>query len=81
MPGTTIWNAILGCRHRQLSRPFTSSNETYKVCLQCGTRLRYSLETMSLIREPKKKTPNLLAGIIGAARKLLSALSRRTIAL
>jgi len=53
--GRTIMNWLFGCRHRELSRAFTSEGETYKVCLKCGTRLRYSWQTMSLVREGSKK--------------------------
>jgi hypothetical protein len=53
--GNTIMNWLFGCRHRELSRAFTSDNETYKVCLKCGARLRYSWQTMSLVREGAKK--------------------------
>lgn len=59
--GTTILNWLFGCRHRQLSRAFTAENETYKVCLKCGARLRYSWQTMSLVREgtnPKRPAVN-----------------------
>lgn len=47
--GSTIVNWLFGCRHRELSRAFTSEGETYKVCLKCGARLRYSWQTMSLV--------------------------------
>lgn len=49
--GRTIVNFLFGCRHKDLSRAFTSDNETYKVCLKCGARLRYSWQTMSLVDE------------------------------
>lgn len=55
--GTTIVNWLFGCRHRELSRAFTSENETYKVCLKCGARLRYSWQTMSLVREGANPRP------------------------
>lgn len=42
-------NLLFGCRHRELSRAFTSDGETYKVCLKCGARLLYSWQTMSLV--------------------------------
>jgi hypothetical protein len=45
----SIFNWVFGCRHRDLSRAFTSEGQTYKVCLKCGSRLPYSLETMTLI--------------------------------
>ena len=52
--GTKIWNLFFGCRHRQLSRAFTSQGETYKVCLKCGARLPYSWETMTVLPEKKQ---------------------------
>ena len=55
-------NWLFGCRHRELSRAFTSENETYKVCLKCGARLRYSWQTMSLVRDDEKsKKPAIQA--------------------
>jgi hypothetical protein len=39
---------LLGaCRHRHQSRPFTLEKQTYKVCLDCGKEIGYSLESMS----------------------------------
>lgn len=52
--GKAIMNWLFGCRHRNLSRAFTSSGETYKVCLKCGARLSYSWKTMSLVRKVAK---------------------------
>lgn len=49
--GNRIWNWLFGCRHRELSRAFTNEGQTYKVCLKCGMRLPYSLETMQLVPE------------------------------
>ena len=50
-----LWtlNFIFGCRHRNLSRPFTCSRRTYQVCLDCGRQVPYSLETMS----PQRRVP------------------------
>ena len=53
--GYTIMNWLFGCRHRNLSRAFTSDNETYKVCLKCGARLRYSWQTMTLVDEAAER--------------------------
>lgn len=50
-----IWNWFFGCRHRDLSRAFTNEGQTYKVCLNCGMRLPYSLETMKLV--PERRQP------------------------
>jgi hypothetical protein len=52
--GQKIFNWLFGCRHRQLSRAFTAEGETYRVCLKCGARLRYSWQTMSLIGNDAK---------------------------
>jgi|GEM_PF-2970793 len=29
---------ILGCRHSQMSRPYTVDDEPYRTCLECGAR-------------------------------------------
>jgi hypothetical protein len=51
-----IFEWIFGCHHRHLSRVFTIDRQTYKVCFACGTKLRYSWRTMSLL---KTETPTL----------------------
>jgi hypothetical protein len=50
-----LWtmNFIFGCRHCNMSRPFTCSYQTYEVCLDCGRHFPYSLQTMS----PKRVKP------------------------
>lgn len=53
--GRKIMNWLFGCRHKELSRAFTSGNETYKVCLKCGARLGYSWQTMSLVDEAAER--------------------------
>ena len=46
--GTFLIEFLLGaCRHRHQSRPFTLDNQTYKVCLDCGKEIGYSLENMA----------------------------------
>jgi len=37
----TIVDAVLGCWHRDRSRPFTLSGWTYEVCLDCGRKFAY----------------------------------------
>jgi DNA-directed RNA polymerase subunit RPC12/RpoP len=44
------YDLLFGCKHRRLSRPFTLSGKTYEVCLTCGRKFSYSLDTMSLIK-------------------------------
>jgi hypothetical protein len=49
--GTFLINLLLGaCRYRNQSRPFTLGNQTYKVCLDRGKEIGYSLETMASCR-------------------------------
>ena len=33
--------SIFSCRHREMSRPFSSQGETYRVCLRCGARRQF----------------------------------------
>jgi hypothetical protein len=52
-----IWEFLFGCWPGRLSRSFTVSGDTYKVCLNCGRKLTYSLDTMSIIRRGTPQTP------------------------
>lgn len=40
---------LFGCHHRNLSRVFTITGETYKVCWDCGSKFSYSLANMSIV--------------------------------
>jgi hypothetical protein len=31
-----VFQLVLGCRHRHLSRVFTIKSRTYRVCFDCG---------------------------------------------
>lgn len=44
-----FFNQLFGCHHR-LSRVFTIRGYSYQVCVECGTRFEYSLDTMSVGR-------------------------------
>lgn len=37
---------IFGCWHKELSRPFTTSNNSYRVCLNCGARRHFDAENL-----------------------------------
>ena len=51
-PGTPSRTAIpnswltrlFGCRHRNMSPPFTGSEETYRSCMRCGARRLFDVE-------------------------------------
>lgn len=40
---------IFGCWHSHLSRPMTIGNETFSVCITCGARRGFDLETLQLV--------------------------------
>jgi hypothetical protein len=43
----TFFSEILfGCSHERVTRPFTLSEQTYKVCLDCGKQIYYSAKEM-----------------------------------
>lgn len=44
-----IYDLLLGCPHRQITRPFTIDNRTYCVCCDCGREFTYSLEMMRIV--------------------------------
>lgn len=39
---------IFGCWHREMSRPFTFSDDSYRVCLECGARRRFNPRTWEM---------------------------------
>jgi hypothetical protein len=41
-----IFGKVFGCWHGQLSRPFTSVKESYRVCLDCGARKQFDTQTL-----------------------------------
>jgi hypothetical protein len=41
---------VFGCHHDQLSRVFTITKKTYKVCLKCGQQFNYSWPRMHTVR-------------------------------
>jgi hypothetical protein len=46
--GTPIPNGwltrLFGCRHRNMSPPFTGGEETYRSCMRCGARRLFDVE-------------------------------------
>ena len=41
-----IMGKIFGCWHKELSRPFTNQNQSYRVCLSCGARKHFDAENL-----------------------------------
>jgi hypothetical protein len=36
-------NRLVGCWHKEMSRPFSSQGQTYRVCLDCGARRQFNV--------------------------------------
>jgi hypothetical protein len=34
---------LFGCRHKEMSRPFTDQGQTFRTCLDCGARRQFNL--------------------------------------
>ena len=41
-----LMGKVFGCWHKELSRPFTSVTESYRVCLDCGARKQFDPQTL-----------------------------------
>lgn len=39
---------VFGCWHTELSRPFSSQGQTYRVCLGCGARREFDPRTWKM---------------------------------
>ena len=47
---------LFGCHHNNLSRVFTISGHSYRVCCECGKEFGYSFNTMSIMaRSPAQE--------------------------
>jgi hypothetical protein len=40
---------VFGCRHRQMSLPFTRGSLTYRTCVACGARRDFDLDQRVMI--------------------------------
>ena len=49
---------IFGCWHREMSRPFTCGGETYRVCLGCGARRQFNLESWQTLGAYRYHSPS-----------------------
>ena len=41
-----LFGQLFGCWHKQLSRPFTRNEISYRACLDCGARKRFDAKTL-----------------------------------
>ena len=50
---------IFGCKHKSLTRPFTSNAKSYRSCLRCGARTEFdtqSFKTLGTFYHPPSVT-------------------------
>ena len=38
--------ALFGCWHKEISRPFTIGNNSYRACVHCGARKHFDTNTL-----------------------------------
>ncbi|MDQ3713489.1 MAG: hypothetical protein M3388_14880, partial [Acidobacteriota bacterium] len=41
-----LFGKLFGCWHRNLTRPFTVENASYRSCLRCGARKQFDPKTL-----------------------------------
>lgn len=71
-----IYDVMFGCRHPRQTRPFTLQQQTYKVCLDCGSKIYYSRERMTPlsareVRRMKAGEASLIAVVPGSSHATL----------
>jgi len=44
-PKMGLINRLIGCSHKDLSRPLTTANITYRTCVNCGARRQFNTDT------------------------------------
>lgn len=42
-----VLGRIFGCWHKELGRPFTNRNASYRACLRCGSRKEFDTESLT----------------------------------
>ena len=61
-----FFSKIFGCGHQDLSRPFSNGKFGYRVCLNCGARKQFNVDTLetfgSFYFAPVEK-PDLKIGV------------------
>ncbi len=41
-----LFGKLFGCWHKQISRPFTIGNDSYRACLNCGARKHFDTNNL-----------------------------------
>ncbi len=45
-----LFASLFGCWHKRLTRPFTSDQNSYMACLECGARKKFDTENFKVSR-------------------------------
>lgn len=56
----SVFGKLFGCWHKNLSRPFTVGNDSYRACLHCGARKHFDtqiLKTFGSFHYPPTVSP------------------------
>jgi hypothetical protein len=66
---------LFGCKHRQMSRPFSSQGQTYRSCISCGARRQFNLGRWEMqgdfyYRLPTSRHFRALNGLTTSTRSL-----------
>lgn len=67
--GKRIFDTLFACRHRHLGRLVTINHQTYRVCMDCGARMRYSWQTMSSMDEREPLVRSMVQRLVQAAKQ------------
>ena len=62
---------LFGCRHKEMSRPFSSQGQTYRSCVDCGARRQFNVRQWEMqgdfyYRLPSTKYFRALNGLTAA---------------
>lgn len=71
-----LLTAIFGCRHRNLSRPFTHEDETYRTCVDCGARRQFDLGNWQMSGRFFFAAPKRASMLEGQSRRRISTAAR-----
>lgn len=41
-------NRLVGCWHTEMSRPFSSEGQAYRVCMNCGAHRKFNLKSWEM---------------------------------
>lgn len=66
---------LFGCRHKEMSRPFSHQGQAYRTCVNCGAQKKFNLGSWEMqgdfyYRLPTSKYFRALNGVTSSTRSL-----------